>query len=177
MIEILKALAVGAAFGWCLHRAGLTHYARIVELFRLRDFTVLSFMLTALAVAAVLIEGARAVGLVDSVVRPTSHLVATTVGGALFGVGMALAGYCPGTIVAEAGEGRLDAATAGVAGLLVGALTFGLLHPVIMPPLARVASLGHVSLSQLLGAHPLLLAVVFAQVVCLAFLVLPRPRP
>jgi uncharacterized membrane protein YedE/YeeE len=173
MIEILKALAVGGAFGWFLHRAGLTHYARIVELFRLRDFTVLLFMLTALAVAAVAIAGASTVGLVGNVSLPASHLLATAVGGAIFGVGMALAGYCPGTIVAEIGEGRLDAATAGLAGLLVGALTFGLMQPMIMPALARVASFGHVSLGQLLGANPLLLAVVFAQVVLLGFLLRP----
>ena len=41
---------------------------------------------------------------------------------------MASAGYCPGTIVAEAGEGRLDAWIAGLSGLIAGAMLFGLLY-------------------------------------------------
>jgi len=40
MSEIAASVAVGFLFGWALHKAGLTHYARIVNLYRLRDATV-----------------------------------------------------------------------------------------------------------------------------------------
>ena len=69
---------------------------------------------------------------------PPTSMLANVVGGVVFGVGMASAGYCPGTIVAEAGEGRLDAWIAGLSGLVVGAMVFGLLQPLIMRTLSRV---------------------------------------
>ena len=56
MGDIVSALALGFAFGWFLNKAGLTHYARIVNVFRFRDLTVLRFMLVALLVGGVLIQ-------------------------------------------------------------------------------------------------------------------------
>jgi len=56
MGDIVSALALGLAFGWFLNKAGLTHYARIVNVFRFRDLTVLPFMLVALLVGRVLID-------------------------------------------------------------------------------------------------------------------------
>jgi hypothetical protein len=66
-------------------------------------------------------------GFATSAPIPPTSILANVGGGVLFGVGMATAGYCPGTIVAEAGEGRLDAWVADLSGLLVGAIVFGLL--------------------------------------------------
>lgn len=174
MIEILQALVFGACFGFVLHRAGLTAYARIVDVYRFRDLTVLKFMLSAIVTGAVLVETARALGLVDAVPVPASSLLANLVGGLVFGVGMALAGYCPGTIVAEAGEGRLDAVGPGLLGLMVGAMVFGLLEPSIMPALTRTSALGHVTFSALLGVHPLLLALVVAEAVLIVFVLVER---
>ena len=87
---------------------------------------------------------------------------------------MASARYCPGTIVAEAGEGRLDALLAGFAGLIVGALLFGLLQPFIMPALTRVGGLGRVTLAVLIGAKPWLVLLVFAELVLLLLFVTRR---
>ena len=101
-------------------------------------------------------------------------MLADVVGGVVFGVGMATAGYCPGTIVAEAGEGRLDAWVAGLSGLLVGAIVFGLLQPAIMPSLARVGALGRVTFASLAGASPWLVLLVFGQVVVLVLILIAR---
>ena len=79
-------------------------------------------------------------GFAASAPIPPTAMLANIVGGVVFGVGMASAGYCPGTVVAEAGEGRLDAWIAGLSGLIAGALVFGLLQPTIMPVLARVGT-------------------------------------
>ena len=101
-------------------------------------------------------------------------MLSNVVGGVIFGVGMATAGYCPGTVVAEAGEGRLDAWFAGFSGLIVGALAFGLLQPLIMPSLARVGALGRVTLAGLVGASPWLVLLVFGQVVVLVLILIAR---
>lgn len=54
--------------------------------------------------------------------------VAVVGGGVLFGAGVALLGYCPGTSLAAAGAGRRDA-VAGVLGMLAGAVAFTQLYP------------------------------------------------
>lgn len=170
MFDILNPLVLGVLFGWALHKAGLTHYARIVNVYRLRDMTVMRFMLTALVVGGVLIQAGIDLGFADSAPIPPTSILANVVGGLVFGVGMATAGYCPGTIVAEAGEGRVDAWLAGVSGLIVGALVFGLLQPLIMPSLMRVGALGRVTFAGLVSASPWLVLLVFGQLVLLLFL-------
>lgn len=174
MSEIPVALVLGLAFGWMLHKAGLTHYARIVGVYRFTDFTVLRFMLVALVVAAVLVQSAASLGLAEPLPVPPTALLANLVGGLVFGVGMAAAGYCPGTIVAEAGEGRLDAWIAGFSGLVVGAIVFGLLQPTIMPALAGTGALGRITLAELIGADPWLVLIVFVEAVLLVLFLLRR---
>lgn len=174
MLDIVKALALGFLFGWALQKAGLTHYARIVNVYRFRDLTVLRFMLTALAVGGVAIQAGVDLGFAARVPIPPTSALANVVGGIVFGVGMATAGYCPGTVVAEAGEGRLDAWVAGLSGLVVGALTFGLLQPTIMPRLSRIGSLGRVTFASLSGASPWLVLLVFVLAVALTLVLTAR---
>ncbi len=165
--EIARALGLGFVFGWMLHKAGLTQYARIVGVFRLRDMTMIRFMLAALVVAAVILRAAVSLGLAQPQPIPPSFLVANLVGGLVFGVGMATSGYCTGTVVAQAGEGHLDAWVGGLSGLLVGAIVFGLLEPHLMPALTRMGALGHVTFASLSGANPWLLLLVFGEIVAL----------
>lgn len=167
LLEIGEALALGALFGFALQKAGLTRYAKIVGVYRLRDLAVMQFMLTALVVAAAANLSFAALGLARPAPLPASSLLANGVGGVIFGVGMATAGYCPGTIVAEAGEGRLDAWIAGLAGVFVGAIAFALLHPLVMPRLSRALSLGRTTIAAALGVSPWLVLVVFAELVAL----------
>ena len=174
MIEIVKAITVGFFFGWALNKAGLTHYARIVNVYRFRDMTVMRFMLAALVVGGVLIQAGIDLGFAQAAPVPPTALVANLVGGIVFGIGMATAGYCPGTIAAEAGEGRLDAWIGGLSGLVCGAIVFGLAQPAIMPRLMRVGSWGRVTVPALLGASPWLVLLVFAEVVAILFVLLRK---
>ena len=170
MSEIAASLAIGFGFGWALHKAGLTHSERIVGVYRLRDATVLVFMLVALLVGGVLIQAAIDLGLAPRLPVPPTFVAANLAGGVIFGIGMATAGYCPGTIVAEAAEGRLDAWIGGFAGLIAGAIGFGLLQPHVMPLLTRVGALGRVTTASLLDVPPWLLLLLLAEVVLLALL-------
>lgn len=174
MLDVIRPLVLGFLFGWALHKAGLTHYARIVNVYRFRDMTVMRFMLTALVVGAFAIQVGLDAGFAESAPVPPTSVLANLVGGVVFGVGMATAGYCPGTVVAEAGEGRLDAWVAGLSGLLAGAMVFGLLQPVIMPALSRVGSYGRITLAGLTGASPWLVLLVFAQAVALVLILIGR---
>jgi uncharacterized membrane protein YedE/YeeE len=58
-----------------------------------------------------------------------TYLLPMAVGGVLFGIGMAIGGFCPGTAVASVATGRIDAMVF-VVGFLGGSLLFGDLFPV-----------------------------------------------
>jgi outer membrane protein OmpA-like peptidoglycan-associated protein len=109
-----------------------------------RTFAVLKFLLTALVTAAVGIHALESLGLAVSVPLPRTYVVGNVLGGLVFGVGMALAGFCPGTIAAGAGEGRLDYVIPGDLGLYTGAVVFGVACPRMMPALSGWAREGEV---------------------------------
>lgn len=120
--KLLLGLVTGFLFGFVLQKGRFTKYETIVGQFQLRDFTVLKTMLTAVVVGGAGVYAMRSLGLATLHVKP-ALMVAVPIGGLIFGVGMTLLGYCPGTGVAAAAEGRRDA-IAGVAGMMVGALLF-----------------------------------------------------
>ena len=117
----MTPLLLGVVFGALLDQGGLTRHEKIVGVFRLRDFTLLEFLGSALVVGGLAVQAALSLRLVAAVpIVPTSY-AAQTADGAIFGIAMALAGFCPSTILAGAGTGRLDALIPGIGGLLAGA--------------------------------------------------------
>ncbi len=87
------ALVLGVFFGFSLNKAGLTKYHKIVNVFRLTDFAVLKFMMTALVVAMSGLYVLRGLGLITFPNVPATYIAGNLAGGLLFGVGMALTGY------------------------------------------------------------------------------------
>jgi len=92
-IQIILALVLGASFGFSLNKAGLTTYKNIANQFRFTDMTILKFMLTAIVVAMAGLYLFRAFGWVTFPTVPATYIVGNLVGGLIFGVGMAGAGY------------------------------------------------------------------------------------
>jgi uncharacterized protein len=123
--KLLPGLVSGFLFGFLLQKGFVTKYPVVVGQFLLRDFTVLKTMLTAVVTGGIGAYALRAVGAASLHVKP-AQLAAVSIGGLIFGVGMVLLGYCPGTGVAAAAEGKGDAAF-GLAGMLLGALLFAVL--------------------------------------------------
>jgi hypothetical protein len=93
MSTILVPLILGAAFGFSLNKAGLTKYSKVVNVFRLNDMAVLKYMMTALVVTMLGVYPLRAMGLITFPTVPATYVVGNLVGGLIFGIGMALAGY------------------------------------------------------------------------------------
>ena len=173
-MSLFAPVLIGMAFGWILQRSGLSRYDRIVNLYRLRDFTVLEFLGSALITAMVgirIIDSTESVGLVPI---PPTYVIGNLSGGLIFGVGMALSGFCPGTVAAGAGEGRLDYLVPGLLGLYTGALGYGLLYERIMPVIARRAEV--LTLPRVLDAEPWLVVVVLAELLGLTLYLLKRRR-
>jgi hypothetical protein len=91
---------------------------------------VLKIMLTAIVVGAIGVWGMLQLGMIQHLHVKPAVLAANAVGGLIFGVGMALLGYCPGTGVAAMGEGSRHARW-GFAGMILGAAAFAAVYPAL----------------------------------------------
>lgn len=121
----VKHIAFGTLFGFILSRAGATDYDAISGMFRLTDLHLMGVIGIAVAVAALGFAVARRRGSrarngepLELTTKPMTRGLAA--GAVLFGVGWAVSGTCPGTALAQIGEGRL-AGLATFAGILLGA--------------------------------------------------------
>lgn len=126
-------LLAGAAFGIILQRSRVNTFDSIGGFAMLKDFTVPKVMLTAIAVSSVLLFLEAQIGWASYHIKPFVT-VGIVSGGILFGMGMALLGYCPGTLFISASEGSLDAVLGVVVGIVTGAL-YLVLFPAISPRL------------------------------------------
>jgi len=124
-------LVFGVAFGFLLQKGGVAKYHILIGVLLLEDFTVAKVMLSAIVVGMVGVLAMNSLGWVELHVKPTRY-AANIFGGVIFGIGFALAAYCPGTGAAALGQGNLDA-IAVIAGLLAGSYLFAL----VSAPLSR----------------------------------------
>lgn len=176
-LNTLAALLLGFAFGFVLQKGGLTKYHKIAGVFRFADLTVLKFLLSALVTGAVAVRALQAAGVAGPVPVTDTYLLGNLAGGMLHGVGMALVGFCPGTIVAGAGEGQLDNLLFGIPGLFLGALGFGWAWPAFFPALHRIGALGRVTFAEVLHVSPALLVLSLSLVTGVVFYLVERwPR-
>lgn len=127
----LLGLLTGVAFGALLQRGRVSHYEVIEAQLRGRDSRVVKTMATAALVTGLGVSALARRGLTTKDIKPMK--VGGVVGGAaLFGTGLAVAGYCPGTSLAAVGEGKRDA-LAVVLGMFAGATAFVAAYPRLRP--------------------------------------------
>lgn len=131
--RLLLGLGTGVAFGALLQKGRVAKYEVIVDQLLLRDGTVAKVMGTAMAVGAVGVHALVQSGRATYDIKPL-RLGAILGGAVMFGSGLAVSGYCPGTTIAGVGEGRRDA-VAGLLGMLTGAAIFVRAYPKIKPAL------------------------------------------
>jgi len=146
-------IVFGFVFGWLLQRARLTDTNVIVAQLRLRDYTLFKVMLTAIIVGGVGVFLLHSDGFAAYHIKP-ANLLAVSLGAVLFGVGMAIYGYCPGTGLAAIGTGSLHA-LAGAFGMLAGAVAFAFSFDWIKAVLLPIAAVGPVRLPELTGVPDL----------------------
>lgn len=119
-----RHIAFGLLFGFVLSRIGATDYNAIAGMFRLQDLHLMGVIGTAIALNAIAFwiirrRGVRTFGGQPIALTPKPMSREVLPGALLFGAGWALAGACPGTTLAQIGEGRL-AGLATFAGILFG---------------------------------------------------------
>lgn len=177
--DILIALALGFLFGWMLDKGGLNRYYKIANVFRYTDLTVLRFMMTGMLVGMLGIYGLRALGLVELTAVSATVIAGNLVGGAIFGIGMAVAGFCPGTCIAGAARGQLDYLGPGLLGFLTGGVLFGLVYRTEWVQWLLTTGrpeLAYAKLPELLGVDPLLMAFVSSEGILLFLYFLGRSQ-
>ncbi|QQE10524.1 YeeE/YedE family protein [Planctomycetota bacterium] len=133
---IIAGLTTGLIFGFLLQKAHVTRYHTILNQFLFRDYTVLKVMLTAIITGAVGIWGMRAIGIDFPMHVKSAALAANIVGGLIFGIGMAMLGFCPGTGIAAIGDGSRDIYP-GILGMIVGGGIFAEVYPSISSNLLK----------------------------------------
>ena len=119
----------GAVFGFVLSRARVTDYDTMAQMFRLADFHVLGVIGSAIATAALGLwllrrAGQRTVTGRPIEMRPKLWHAGAIWGGLVLGAGWGVTGACPGTSLAQVGEGKLVAWFT-VAGILAGTYLYG----------------------------------------------------
>ncbi len=148
--KLIFGLITGFVLGFTLQKAKVVRYDIIVGQLRLKDFTLLKVMLTAIVVGMVGIYFFKDVGILELHVKST-HLMANIVGAFIFGAGFGLLGYCPGTGVGAVGEGRTDAFWGGILGMLVGAGLYAEIYHHLKGNFLAWGSYGKITIPSMLG--------------------------
>src|SRR5512132_176184 len=158
------ALLVGIAMGALLQRVRASSPGLILANLRLENLSIIKFMATTIAVGMILVYllNAAAPQLLHFDIKPT-YLIGVALGGLVFGVGFALGGYCPGTCVVGAAEGRRDALWA-IGGGLLGALLFTLAYGAMQPVVVKPLDYGKITLASLLHLPTVVVAVLLGAV-------------
>lgn len=133
-----RFLVFGTLFGFVLSRARATDYDTIAGMFRLTDLHLMFVIGFAIGTAALgfwLLRRTRNRTLSGQPIALGKKRWHPGVigGGLLFGAGWALSGACPGTSLAQLGEGKLVALFT-VAGILAGTYVYGLVRSKLGTP-------------------------------------------
>ena len=133
--HLLMGLLTGALFGFVLFKVGAIRYSRVEGLLLLRDLKIMKFAFIAIATTSIIYGLADIFGIAEStnlIPRIMPYMgIAHLVGGVLFGIGMASAGFCPGTCFARVGAGKF-VAFAGIIGVIIGILTYAFIKPTLV---------------------------------------------
>ena len=172
-ILIVGGILTGLVFGFLLQKGHVIRYSTIVGQFLFTDFTVLKIMLTAIVTGAVGIYAMHSVGMIAQLSVKPALLAANALGGLIFGVGMAVVGYCPGTGVAAIGEGSRHAIPA-LLGMIVGAGIFAEAYPFLENNLMKWADYKKVTLADITGLSPWVFIVGLAVLAAVVFVLIER---
>ncbi len=132
---LIMGLITGLLFGIVLHRVGAIRYSRVEGMLLLRDLKIMKFAFVGIATASIIYGLVHIFGLQDALnihprIMPFMG-IAHVVGGFLFGIAMAAAGFCPGTCVARVGAGKF-VSIAGVIGLILGIIIYAMIQPTLV---------------------------------------------
>jgi len=151
MMELILGMVTGVLFGALLQQGRVLRFEKQVGAMLLKDMTILKFMLSAIIVGMIGIHLLSDMGQIKMSIKGT-FVAANLIGGLLFGVGWAVAGYCPGTSVGAIGEGRWHAVWA-VLGMLAGAAVYAEAFPLLKDTVLTWGDFGKITLASATGIN------------------------
>lgn len=169
-MNLVLGLVIGMAFGAILQMGGASSYRKILGTLLLKDMAIIKLIITGIAVATVGVYALDLMDLANLSIKPT-YILGIGIAGLIFGVGFAVSGYCPGTCVAAAGEGKVDALFT-ILGGLVGVGLYAMMYP-MFKGLIEVTNYGNITFADVFDVTGIYLAVPFSAILLLlAFVVL-----
>ncbi len=127
----ILGLITGILFGFLLQKGRVIRFEKQIGAMLLKDMTIFKFMASAILVGS----------------HKPMNVGAVLLGGALFGAGWAVMGYCPGTSIAALGEGRWHALFA-IAGMITGAAIYAELFPFFKSTILAWKDFGKIGLPE-----------------------------
>lgn len=125
------AFFAGLIFSIFAYKSNLFNSDQILSVGILKNFEALQTLLFALSISSLgfFIEFSLGGAAID--VKPF-YLVGVIVGGLLFGLGVGILGYCPGTLEMAIGYGSIDALFGFIGGLVAG-YAYTYIYPIALP--------------------------------------------
>jgi len=157
--EQLLGLITGVVFGFLLQKGRVLRFDKQLGALLLKDMTIFKFMLSSILVGMVGITLLSNAGIITLSHKPM-NVGAVVLGGALFGAGWAIMGFCPGTSVGALGEGRWHALFA-VLGMITGAALYAELYPFFKSTVLAWKNFGKIGLAEVTGLSPWILIAIF----------------
>jgi len=150
-MNLLLALAIGFVFGFILERGGFGTAAHIAPVFYFKSLIVPKIMVSAIVTTATLIFLGSMFGYIDygQLFVPTTYLWPYLIGGVIFGIGMVMSGWCPGTAVVGIATGKIDAIFFAL-GLFVGMFFYFDIYEYIID-FANSGNMGRWTIDKLIG--------------------------
>jgi uncharacterized protein len=164
---LLYGLITGFVFGFLLQKGRVLRYDKQLGALRLRDMTIVKFMLSSVIVGMIGVYLLHDFGLAKLSVKATV-LGPNIIGALIFGLGWGLLGYCPGTSMGAVGEGRWDALW-GIFGMILGAGLFAEAYPLLKDTVYSWGDLGKITLPQVVGINHWLIIPIFVAAALLLF--------
>jgi uncharacterized protein len=134
----------GVLFGFLLQNGRVLRFDKQIGAMLLEDMTIFKFMLS-----AILVGMAGILLLSNFEIITLSHKPmnagAVLIGGALFGAGWAIMGFCPGTSLGALGEGRWHAVFA-IIGMVLGAAIYAEIYPLLKSTILTWKDFGKIGL-------------------------------
>ncbi len=173
LTAVLIGLATGIVFGFALEKSRVFEPGIIVGQMQLRTFIMLKVFLAAVITGLIVLAVLNGIFGVALQLKPLL-LRADIVGGLILGAGIALAGACPGTSMAQLGAGYKDAWFV-VLGGIAGAMAYGYFHEPITALLPEKGE--KIAFDQLLGLPFWMVALALAALLAGFLVVLERITP
>jgi hypothetical protein len=168
---IITGLLMGLVFGFALERGRAFEPGMMLGQFQLRNFILAKVFLSAAATSLVVLAVLNGAGVVQ--LGPKAAVFpAVILGGLVFGAGMALAGACPGTVMAQIGAGYKDAWLVLIGGIF-GAMAYGYMQPFFA---SLNTSMGKITLAQAMGIPFWVLALIAAAVIIVVLVILEKRK-